>query len=1004
MTGFRLPDGGLIDRTRPVTFTWDGRQLRGFAGDTLASALMASGERVLARSFKYHRPRGVMSAGVEEGGALVTVGTGARRTPNLKATEVELAPGLAASGQNAWPNVRFDLGGVNDLFSRFLAAGFYYKTFMGLGGGTRQWMFFERFIRRAAGMGTPAREPDPDRYDVVHDFCDLLVIGAGPAGLAAAGLAAERGLDVMLVEQDFALGGALLGSAERVEDKPGAAWAAERAAALEGVRVLTRTTAFGLYDGNVVGLYERVCDHPGDTDPARPRGNLRIVRPARIILASGAIERPVAFGNNDRPGVMLAGAAAAYLNRFAVAPGRRAVIAGNGDSVYADAMALAGARVETMLLDAREMAPPELAEAAAGVGVEVHSGYVPVEAAGRNGVTGLAIGRPARDGHVRLERTVPCDVIGVSGGWSPAVHLLGHRGARPVWHAEMACFLPGRLYDGVAVAGSVAGVWRTEDCVAHGRAAAAEAVEALSGRRPKAPEAPAPGGWDTPILPLWEVTLKHRKLKSFIDPQNDVTSADVRLAAREGYDSPEHMKRYTTLGMAPDQGKVGNVVGLAVLAEALDRTIPQTGLTTFRPPYTPVPLGAFAGRARDRHWQAERQTPMHKAQDDAGAVWTDAGLWKRAWYHPAQPGESLEDAYVREAAAVRETVGMVDVSTLGKIAVQGPDAAEFLNRVYVNGFAKLPVMKCRYGVMLRDDGIVFDDGVTWRLGEDEFMATTTTANAAAAMAWFETLLQTRWPELRVHVASLTDQWGGAAVAGPRARAAIEAALAEGDISNEALPFMGIVRAKLRVRDGEIPVMIARISFSGELAFEVYARSGHAPAMWRALLAQAKAQGGTAYGVEALGALRIEKGHVTGAELDGRVTLEDSGLGRMASKTKPFIGMALAKRPDLAREDRPRLAHFHPVTEGERFSVGAIVCEEGKVAGHGIGWLTGVTAAPALGGGWLGIGFVRGGPQAWEGRTVVLADPVRGRETRARVASPHQLDPEGERMKGEPTHA
>jgi heterotetrameric sarcosine oxidase alpha subunit len=999
MSGYRLPKGGIVDRARPLSFTWDGRGKQGFAGDTLASALMASGEQVLARSFKYHRPRGIMSAGPEEGGALVTVGAGARREPNAKATQIELSQGLVAGGQNAWPNVRFDLGRVNDMFGRFLSAGFYYKTFMGVGSGTGQWMFFEKFIRKAAGMGNASREPDPDTYDIVHDHCDLLVIGSGPAGLAAAEFAASHGLDVILVEQDFALGGSLLNTSESIDGKPASAWLHERVAALKGVRILSRTTAFGLYDTNVVGLYERVTDHVTGTDPALPRANLRIVRPGRVILASGAIERPVAFGNNDRPGVMLSGAMASYVNRFGVAPGRRAVVAGNGDSVYADAMVLAGAGIATTLLDAHEIAPPELASAATAAGVEVHSGYVPVEAQGHSSVSGLQIGRPALDGHVRTERELPCDCVGISGGWSPAVHLLSHRGAKPAWDADMACFLPDALPDGVNVAGSVTGVWRTEDCIAHGQSAAAEAINALTGTKSHAAPAPAPGGWANPIQPLWEVTVPDRKLKSFIDPQHDVTTADVQLAVREGYSSPEHMKRYTTLGMATDQGKVGNVIGLALLAEAMGQSIPQTGITTFRPPYTPIPIGAFAGRARDHHYQAERQTPMHKVQADGGAKWLDVGLWKRAWHHPAHPGETLGEAYVREATAVRQTVGMVDVTTLGKIAVQGPDAAEFLNRVYVNGFAKLPVMKCRYGVMLRDDGIVFDDGVTWRLGETDFMTTTTTAHAATAMAWFENLLQTHWPDLRVNIASVSDQWGGVAVAGPRARTALQAALAEGDISNEGLPFMGIINASLKVTDGEIPVLISRLSFSGELAFEVYARSGHAPAMWQALLPQVKAQGGCAYGMEALGALRIEKGHVTAAELDGRVTLEDAGLGGMASKIKPFIGMVLRKRPDLAREGRPQLAHFHPVTEGEKFSIGAVVCAEDEVKGHGIGWITGVTVAPALGGGWLGIGFVNGGYHAWEGKTVVIADPVRGNQVNARVVSPHQYDPKGERMHG-----
>jgi len=999
MTGYRLAQGGVVDRTRPFAFSWDGRALQGLAGDTLASALIANGERIVARSFKYHRPRGVMSAGAEEGGALVTLGAGARREPNAKATQVELFPGLAASGQNAWPNVRFDLGRINDLFGRFFAAGFYYKTFMGFGGGTGQWMVFEQMIRKAAGMGTAAREPDPDSYDIVHDYCDLMVIGAGPAGLAAAELAASHGLGVMLVEQDFALGGSALASGETIDGQPAAAWASAQLAALKGVRVLPRTTAFGLYDSNVVGLYEKVTDHLPNPDPALPRGNFRIVRPARVILATGAIKRTVAFGNNDRPGVMLSSAMATYVNRFGVAPGRRAMIACNGDSAYRDAIALARAGIETTLFDTREMAPPEPAAAAAEAGVEVHGGYVPVEAEGHSLVKGLQIGRPALDGRIRTKRELACDCVGISGGWSPAVHLLSHRGAKPVWNAEMACFLPGLLQEGIAVAGSAAGLWRTEDCIASGQAAAADAVKALTGKRPRAAMAPRPGGWDNPIKPLWEVAVQGRKLKSFVDPQHDVTTADVRQAAREGYASPEHMKRYTTLGMASDQGKIGNVIGLALLAEALDQTVPQTGLTSFRPPYTPVPIGALAGRARDHHYAPERQTPMHKAQADAGAVFSDAGLWKRAWYHPASPDESLGAAYIREATTVRENVGMIDVSTLGKIQVQGPDAAEFLNRVYVNGFAKLPVMKCRYGAMLRDDGILFDDGVTWRLGPTEFMTTTTTAHAATVMAWFENLLQTRWPELRVHVASVSDQWGGVAVAGQNARQAIQPILAEGDISAESLQFMGITGARLAVEGGEIPVMIARLSFSGELAYEVWARSDHAPAMWRALSVQVQALRGAAYGTEALGALRIEKGHVTAAELDGRVTLEDAGLGRMASTKKPFIGMVLRQRPDLALDDRPRLAHFHPATEGETFKIGAVVCEEGKVKGHGIGWITGVTAAPAFGGGWLGIGFVKGGHEAWEGREVVVADPVRGAQVQARVANPHQLDPKGERMHG-----
>ncbi|MEM6906878.1 MAG: sarcosine oxidase subunit alpha, partial [Pseudomonadota bacterium] len=507
----------------------------------------------------------------------------------------------------------------------------------------------------------------------------------------------------------------------------------------------------------------------------------------------------------------------------------------------------------------------------------------------------------------------------------------------------------------------------------HARATAEQAIHGLTGRgNPRAQ--PSPGG--LAIQPLWEVTSRDTKLKCFIDPQHDVTTDDVRQAAREGYASVEHMKRYTTLGMATDQGKVGGVVGLALLADALDQSIPETGITTFRPPYVPIPIGAFAGRMAGHHWRPIRRTPMAEVHEASGTQFLDVGVWKRAWWHPAHEGEPLDTAYVREATAVRACVGMVDVTTLGKISVQGPDAAEFLNRVYVNGFAKLPVGKCRYGVMLRDDGMVYDDGVTWRLGEEEFLMTATTANAAGVMSWLETLLQTRWPELKVHVASTTDQWAGVAVAGPKAREVLSPLIGD-DLSGEALPFMGLMRTTLTVEGGEIPVIVARISFSGELAYEVMCPSDWGGAMWQALLGAVEGAGGCAYGVEALGALRIEKGHVTGSELDGRVTLEDAGLGKMASTKKPFIGAALRHRPDMTRPDRPQLAHFMPMAHGERFKIGGVVCHPDELSGHGVGWITGVTVAPALGGQWLGIGFIEGGPDAWKDRHAVIADPVRG---------------------------
>lgn len=1000
MSGFRLTNGGRIDRNRNVGFTWDGTRHVGHPGDTVASALMAHGERVLGRSFKYHRPRGIMTAGIEEGGALISLGTGARRTPNLKPAQVEIHEGLEAWGQNAWPSVRFDLMAVNDLLGRFFGAGFYYKTFFGLSGrGTREWMFFERFIRRAAGMGAASEEPDPDNYEIVNDHCDLLVVGSGPAGLAAAAAAASAGLDVVLAEQDFLAGGAIAnGLAETVRGKPADDWLAGQMAALEkaGARIWQRTTAFGLYDHGVVGLLERVTDHlPRAGMQVRER--VRILRAARIVLATGAIERPFVFGGNDRPGVMLASAAATHVSRFAAAPGRRAVVATNNDSAYGAAATLAEAGIETLLLDSREDLPEAAAATARAAGVTIRAETAPVEARGRNGVHAVDIGRRTSRGFVAEDR-VACDFIGVSGGWTPVINLASHRGLKPEWDADLSAFLiRGTGIEPVTLAGAAAGQFGTEDAIKAGERAGADAVRAIQGkRRQKPPEAQA--GWERPLEPLWEVRDPGRHTKGFVDPQNDVTAEDVRLAHREGFVASEHLKRYTTLGMGTDQGKFGNVIGLALMAEATGRSIPETGITTFRPPYTPVSIGALAGIERGHHWRPTRRSPMHRHHETQGVTWTDAGFWKRPWYY-AGADETLAKAAAREAATVRSNVGMTDVSTLGKIMVQGPDGAEFLNRVYSNGFAKLPVGKARYGLMLRDDGIVFDDGTTWRLSETDWFMTTTTANAGAVMLHLSNLLQTRWPDLRVHVTSVSDAWGGVAIAGPRARGVLQGTCPDIDFAAEAFPFMGVRQGRMRVGAGEeIPVMTARLSFSGEMAWEVMCPADFAPAMWETLLLRVRAEGGAPYGLEALDCLRVEKGHVTGNELDGRTTPEDLGLGAMASKKKHYVGRALASRPDLTRTDRARLVGLVPVEPGAHFRAGAVLLPEGQATGDNIGWVSSVADSPALGHR-IGLGLIAGGLPEWEGREVVAANPVDSESTRLRVVASHFVDPEGERMHG-----
>jgi len=927
MSGYRLPRGGRVDRTRAVSFAWDRKRFIGYPGDTVASALMARGVRTLARSFKYHRPRGIMSAGVEESGAIVSLWSGARRVTNVKATTAEIVDGLEVHGQNAWPSVRLDLGAVNNLMGRFFGAGFYYKTFMGLAGrGTWEWMQFEKVIRRAAGMGRASDQPDPDHYEVVHDFCDVLVVGSGPAGLAAAEAAAASGLDVILTEQDFEFGGSLLtGLTAEVGGQSATDWLRERLSGLggAGVRLWRRTTAFGLYDHGVVGLLERVTDHLADKGHL-PRERLRIVRARRIILTTGAVERPFAFGNNDKPGVMLASSAAAYVTRFGVAPGKRMIIGTNNDSAYDAATTLARAGVDTTLLDSRTVLPEQAAAIAREAGVQIRAAVVPVEAQGRRGVRGLDFGRHQTSRDLAEDR-MDCDAIGISGGWTPVMHLISHKGVKPAWNPELSAFIvEDTRLEPVTLAGSAAGHFGTDATVETGTKAGEDAVQAIRGGKRTA--LPTPRDiWETPLAALWEVRDPGRKLKSFVDPQHDVTTDDIRLAHREGYVSVEHMKRYTTLGMATDQGKMGNVVGMALMADAAGNTIEETGTTTFRPPYTPVSIGALAADGRGKHWRPTRHTPMRAEHEKLGCAFVDAGFWRRSWYYP-QPGEGLAEAAMREAIAVRDNVGMIDVSTLGKIMVQGPlgkimvqgpDTSEFLNRVYSNAFAKLPVGKARYGLMLRDDGIVFDDGTTWRLSETDFFMTTTTANAGPVMLHLGNLLQTRWPELAVHITSVSDHWGGVALAGPNARGVLDAVCPDIDFSDEALPFMGVRQGHMTTDAGEIPVMTARLSFSGEQAWEVMCPADYARAMVRAVHARVIAAG------------RTGRAHHRRRYRAGRDGLEEKALCRPGALRAPRSGARRPADAGRAGPDRPGRAvqgRLDPVPAGRDRGLRARPCQ------------------------------------------------------------------------------
>ena len=989
MTARRLISGGYIDRSKTIKFSWDNRQMAGHPGDTLASALMANNEKIIGRSFKYHRPRGIMSAGVEESGAIVTIGEGAKRDANVKATTQELYQGLTAFGQNAWPNVRLDVGSISNFFSRFLAAGFYYKTFMGLppfewGRGTGIWMLYEKLIRRAAGMGASSREPDPDHYEHGHIFCDILIVGSGPAGLSAAAKLSQTGLDVLLVEQDFKPGGDYLNQ----ETSPVKYNQLLETIRKSEVRLMTRTTAFGLYDHGTAGLLERVTDHLSNPSSATPRQRFWTVRSKHTILATGALERNFVFGNNDMPGIMTAASAKAYLYRFGILPGKKIIISTNNNSAYEVSFALANAGASVNLLDARATLPSELSNTAKEYGVDVRKSTAALKACGAKSVSRLEIAT-LNEKTWAQGGSEECDLVLISGGWSPIINLLSHRGSRPTWDDKNNCFMPVSCDEPIELAGAAIGVWDLSKCEISGEAVASAVAKALGETIPEI-KGQKSNGWTDQIKPLYEVTIPGKKQKGFVDPQHDVTAADIRLAHQEGFISVEHLKRYTTLGMATDQGKMGNVIGIALMAEALDKDISKVGTTVFRPPYTPISLGALTGRNFNHHFRPLRRTPMDAWNLSHNATMTDAGLWRRPWYY-ARSDESIKEAYIREATTTRNAVGLCDVTSLGKIAVQGPDATEFLNRIYTNPFAKLPIGKARYGIMLRDDGMVLDDGTTWRLAENDYFMTTTTANAARVMVWLEELLQLRWSDLKVHVTSVSEQWAGCAVAGPLSRDILKASVESPDlVSNEDLPFMGVIETKLK---NGVPCRIARISFSGEMASEIYVPSDFGSAMMDLLWKAAEPLGGCLYGLEALGTMRIEKGHVTGAELDGRVTLEDAGLGKMASNKKDFIGNVLRKRPAMIVADRPRLVGIFPKNRKETFNAGAILCNEDEISGHGEGWITGVTYSPVFEH-WIGIGFISGGYKNWISRVAIAADPVRKQNIEVEIVSPHMYDPEG----------
>ncbi len=905
---FRLTSGGEINRTERISFKFNGKTFFGYKGDTLASALIANGIHLVGRSFKYHRPRGFLGSGSEEPNAIVQVLKDKARTePNIRATQIEIFEGFEAKSQNCWPSVNFDIGEINNLFSPILPAGFYYKTFMW---PAKLWETYEYFIRKSAGLGVSATERDPDKYDHKYYHCDVLIVGCGPAGLAAASVAVKSGKRILLVDEKPELGGSLVGSNDEftsIDNQTPQEWVKKTHSELlknKNIKILNRTSVAAYHNYNYLIMMQNLTDHLGENDKKNKiRQRLWKVRAKKVILATGSIERTMIFDCNDRPGIMLSSSVRKYLNHYAVKCGNNAAIFTNNDDAYETALSLHNKGIKiAAIIDIREGSEGDLVEKCNKLGLKILWKHTVVSTAGHKKVNKVFAMKLSNNNNSVVGNKIPidCDLMCISGGYTPAVHLFTQSGGKLLYDEKKHYFYPGKSTLEQISVGACTGTFNLRKIVEETYLKVNQYLKTDVKNEFKISNYKSGIFENIWLLPTNKIA---GKTKSFVDFQNDSTANDIKLALREGFKSIEHVKRYTTTGMATDQGKIANMHALGIISEHTKTKMGELGTTTFRPPYTPLTFGALVGRNVKKFFDITRKTPMHSWHQKKGAKFEDVGQWKRAWYYPTNK-ESMYDAVQRESKSARENAGILDASTLGKIDIQGIDSSEFLNRVYTNAWSKLGIGKCRYGLMLNEDGMVYDDGVTTRLGENHYIMTTTTGGAATVMSKLEDYLQTEWPELKVFLTSVTDHYATVSICGPHSKKILKKVVSNINFDDQSFPHMSFKEGII----DNVKCRVMRISFTGELSYEINIQANYGKAVWEKCIEAGKEFKITPYGTEAMHLLRAEKGFViVGQETDGTITPIDLQMDWIVSKKKyDFIGKRSLYRSDTMKEGRKQM--------------------------------------------------------------------------------------------------